>query len=70
MPWIVVRDNIGIFHNMGREVGCLWEERTSLGSPVNVIRKRRAREPYKGEKMVIAIKKKITPFHFPSPTGV
>lgn len=58
MPWIVVRDNIGIFHNMGREVGCLWEERTSLGSPVNVIRKRRAREPYKGEKMVIAIKKK------------
>ena len=57
LPWIVVGDNTGIFHNRGREVRCLWEESTSLGSKGNVISERREQENTMKEKrkMVIAV---------------
>ena len=50
--------NTGIFYNMRREVICFREERTSLGNVVNIIRKKRAREQYKGGKDGYCSKKK------------
>lgn len=41
----------------------------SLGSRVNVIRKKRARRLYKGKRCLLQ-SKEITPFHSSSPAGV
>lgn len=64
LPWIAVGDKTGIFRNKGREIRCLREEGVSLGSKRNVMREKRAREQYKGEKILIAVKRNNFPLFF------